>query len=85
MEELILTSNKHWADFISHTGDRSNATYVSHLDDFILEHQPQVWIHGHLHTSMDYKIGETRVLCNARGYESNNPNPLFNPSLTIDV
>lgn len=33
----------------------------------------RLWIHGHTHTACEYVIGETRVVCNPRGYphESN--------------
>lgn len=30
----------------------------------------RLWIHGHTHHSCDYTVGETRVVCNPRGYPS---------------
>lgn len=30
----------------------------------------RLWIHGHTHEPCDYVIGETRVVCNPRGYPS---------------
>jgi predicted phosphodiesterase len=27
-----------------------------------------LWVHGHTHTSFDYTLGDTRVVCNPRGY-----------------
>lgn len=47
-----------------------DAGYYSDLDDFIMTH-PQIthWVHGHTHIQKEYKIGETNVLSNARGYE----------------
>ena len=45
--------------------------YVSDLtkDIMMLEDKaPQYWIHGHVHNSFDYMIGETNVLTNPRGY-----------------
>lgn len=46
-----------------------NGGYCSDLDDFI-ENSPEikVMIHGHIHFPQDYMIGETRVVCNPRGY-----------------
>ena len=46
-----------------------NGGYHSDLDYFIEDH-PQIvlWTHGHTHENFDYKIGETRVVCNPRGY-----------------
>jgi len=60
--------------------------YMNELEEFILEHQPELWIHGHLHSSSDYYIGKTRVVCNPRGRGSaEEKNPDFDPTLTIEV
>ncbi len=48
--------------------DPISAAYASNLEALILEFRPQYWIHGHIHTSSDYRIGETRVICNPHGY-----------------
>jgi predicted phosphodiesterase len=46
-----------------------NGAYSSNLDQFILDHPNiKLWVHGHTHDEFDYMIGETRVLCNPRGY-----------------
>ncbi len=46
-----------------------NGAYSSDLDEFIQD-RPQIklWTHGHTHHEFDYMIGETRVVCNPRGY-----------------
>lgn len=67
-----------------------NGSYASNLDDLILGN-PQIkyWSHGHTHCSLDYTIGECRVLCNPRGYyngyNSSGQNPDFNPLLTVAI
>jgi len=35
-----------------------------------MAYRPQIklWVHGHTHDPYDYVIGETRVVCNPRGY-----------------
>jgi hypothetical protein len=50
-------------------GDLLNGAFRSKLDDFI-EARPQIryWFHGHTHHNFNYWIGETRVVCNPRGY-----------------
>lgn len=63
--------------------DILNAAYVSDLEDLILQHEPDLWVHGHVHTSFDYQVGKTRVLCNPRGYGTENPD--FNPSLIVEI
>lgn len=46
-----------------------NGAFVSDLSEFILDHpQIKLWIHGHMHANFDYLIGDTRVICNPRGY-----------------
>lgn len=44
--------------------------YASDLEGLMLGYAPDLWVHGHIHRSSDYRIGETRVLCNPRGYVS---------------
>ena len=48
-----------------------NGAYHNRLDEYIMD-QPKIklWIHGHTHVAFDYMIGETRIVCNPRGYES---------------
>ena len=46
-----------------------NGGYASDLSEDILDNENiRVWVHGHMHDPVDYKIGETRVLSNPRGY-----------------
>ena len=46
-----------------------NGAYSSDLSEFIMD-RPQIklWTHGHTHHPFDYVIGETRIVCNPRGY-----------------
>lgn len=47
----------------------SNGAYCSDLSEFILDNPNiKVWVHGHVHDPVDYMVGDTRVLCNPRGY-----------------
>ena len=46
-----------------------NGNFFTNLEQFILDRpQIELWTHGHMHNFSDYKIGETRVVCNPRGY-----------------
>ena len=46
-----------------------NGAYSSNLDEYIQDHpQIRLWTHGHTHHNFDYMIGQTRVVCNPRGY-----------------
>ena len=46
-----------------------NGAYSSNLEDFISA-RPQIvlWTHGHMHSYHDYMVGNTRIVCNPRGY-----------------
>jgi Icc-related predicted phosphoesterase len=65
-----------------------NGAYHSDLSEFILDHpQIKLWTHGHTHHPFDYMIGETRIVCNPRGYESDgyNEDTGWNPDIVIEV
>lgn len=70
----------------------SNAYFACNMESLIGWYQPDYWLHGHTHDSMDYKLGDTHVLCNPRGYGRRKAgggvemeNPEFNPNLIIDI
>jgi Icc-related predicted phosphoesterase len=64
-----------------------NASFVSDLTGRIERWQPELWLHGHTHDSFDYRVGRTRVVCNARGYakDGRTENSRFDPVLTLEV
>jgi Icc-related predicted phosphoesterase len=64
--------------------DPVNASFASNLDAFIMEHQPDLWIHGHVHNSFDYMVGNTRVVCNPLGYGNENGSA-FDHNLVLDI
>lgn len=50
-----------------------NGGYVSDLENFILANPNiKLWTHGHTHSSHEYMIGTTKVICNPRGYHDEN-------------
>jgi hypothetical protein len=75
-------------------GDPLSACFVSDLSDLI----PAVdlWMHGHVHDSFDYRIARCHVRTNPAGYIRNRSwatvpndfmfeNEAFNPHLVIEV
>lgn len=44
-----------------------NTLYASDLE-YLMNSNVKLWCHGHTHTPFDYKIGDTRVVCNPHGY-----------------
>ena len=73
-----------------HTKDHLKRYYASDLESFIKEFKPNYWFHGHIHTQKDYKVGDTRILCNARGYfskdeDKNKVREDFNPLASLEI
>lgn len=69
-----------------YASDSISAAFASCLDDLVSK--PQLWIHGHTHTSFDYLIGHCRVVANPLGYMTkggNAENIAFDPGLIIEV
>ncbi|MBU1335727.1 MAG: metallophosphoesterase [Alphaproteobacteria bacterium] len=72
-----------------HEGDPVTPAFSSDLDWLIEKHQPALWVHGHTHSSFDYEIGATRVVCNPRGYhrwvENQDENKGFDPAMVVEI
>jgi len=52
-----------------YAGDPTNAAFASELTELL--HKADVWLHGHVHDSFDYKVARCRVVANPRGYALN--------------
>lgn len=72
---------------INYRGDYLlNGGYASDLSNFILDNpQIKIWTHGHTHNATEYKIGETLVVCNPRGYEGNEPDSGWDVNKYYDI
>ncbi len=75
-------------------GDPVNLAFASDLD--YLMGKADLWIHGHMHDSFDYRVRSTRIVANPRGYalnlrrvahyrEINWENRAFDPRLVLEV
>lgn len=65
-------------------GDVLNGAFVSNLDHlFDLPFAPSIAIHGHVHQRHDYRLGNSRVVCNPLGYPGENTG--FDPYFTFDI
>jgi Icc-related predicted phosphoesterase len=63
--------------------DGRGLEYMMHSDS-----APELWVHGHIHNSVDYEVGNTRILSNPRGYPLQNgrfENPNWNPGLVVEI
>jgi Icc-related predicted phosphoesterase len=59
------------------------AAYVSDLTPVIEAGRPALWVHGYVHESFDYRLSDTRVICNPHGYGTENRS--FDPALVVEV
>ncbi|MCA9284637.1 MAG: metallophosphoesterase [Phycisphaerales bacterium] len=67
-----------------HRQDPLCAAFASALDEVVAQSAAKLWIHGHTHRSVDFRINRTRVLSNQRGYLGD-PDPRFDPALVVEV
>lgn len=67
--------------------DDSDELFCSNMDYYIGDLNPNVWVHGHVHCSNDYMIGDTRIISNPRGYGTGSAceNKNFNSIFTFEV
>ena len=71
-------------------GDPLTPAFSSNLDALVERSGAALWVHGHTHDSFDYRIGNTRVVCNPKGYGPRragglSENKEFDARLVIDV
>jgi predicted phosphohydrolase len=52
----------------NYADDPVSAAFASDLDELVASPRLQLWIHGHTHRAVDYRIGTARIVSNPRGY-----------------
>lgn len=76
LPSLLSVPERYQHDIIS-------AAFASNLDNLVAKSGAVLWVHGHTHTACDYMLGETRVLCNPRGYPHESSG--FKFDLTVEI
>lgn len=66
------------ADYV---GDALSPAFASNLDG--LAERCDLWIHGHVHACLDYRIGAARIVANPGGYPGEDNG--FDPCRVIDL
>ena len=62
-----------------------NACYANDWLHFLQDYKPDLWIHGHMHDTLDYCVSNTPVICNPRGYFGIALNKDFDPCKSIQI
>lgn len=91
---------------VTHHAPHRNSVHQKYKDDLLsaafasdvseLLQGADLWIHGHVHESFEYRVGRCRVVANPAGYVLNRrsirkmedaelENKLFNPALVMEV
>jgi predicted phosphodiesterase len=65
-------------------GTQPTTASFCNADDDLLP-QANLWIHGHLHCRQDYWVGQTRIVCNARGHSHRGEADTYNGELVLTV
>ena len=65
-------------------GKPSAGAFAVDCEKLIEQSGAVLWIHGHTHRHVDYRIGRTRILSNPLGYEKEKDTG-FDPTLCIEV
>jgi predicted phosphodiesterase len=67
-----------------HANSPLRPAFASNLDSLVEQSGVPLWIHGHTHYNVDYRLGSTRILTNQRGYPDQYCDR-FDPSLVAEV
>lgn len=69
-----------------YAGDMLNYAFYSDIEWLMDRYKIPLWIHGHMHNSFDYRVYDTRVICNPFGYIGTmDQNIEFNNDLVVEV
>lgn len=67
-------------------GHPTNPYFAADLDALIKHYQPDFWLHGHTHLSVNTVIENTQVICNPKGYiDYGEVNPSFSEHVIITL
>ena len=66
-------------------GDSLNCAFMTDISNEIIDHGPDLWVHGHTHNSFDYALGKTHVIVNPYGYKDVEVNPQYDKQLVIEL
>ena len=64
---IVVTHHAPSPRSLSIPDDRLNHCYASDLGTEIAAWRPALWVHGHVHSISDYRIGSTRIMANPLG------------------
>jgi hypothetical protein len=67
------------------SGGPINKYFANNMGNYISTLSDTTWMFGHTHDSIDFHIGDTRMLCNPYGYHGREINPNFNKKAVYEI
>jgi predicted phosphodiesterase len=62
-----------------------NDFFVGGAGHVVKDNAPKLWVHGHTHTSLDFHLERTRIVCNPYGYLGSDVNPDFDFGKVVEI
>jgi Icc-related predicted phosphoesterase len=83
--DVVVTHNGCSGQSISpiYADNLLNSFFVNDYSDIIEKNKPKLWIHGHTHSNFEYKLFNTKVVCNPLGYVGENN--FFDENFVIEI
>ena len=72
-------------DLTLYADDPNNAYFINDAEPLVQYVGAKLWVAGHTHSPFDYRVGQTRVVGNPRGYPFVPARPGFSVTKTIEV
>ena len=66
-------------------GALTNPYFINDCEWLVQYIGATLWVSGHTHSPFDYRVGQTRVIGNPRGYREETPQPGFSVMKTVEV
>ena len=68
-----------------YAGDKNNPYFINDAESLVHHVGARLWVAGHTHSPFDYRVGQTRVVGNPRGYPYSPTRPGFSVTKTVEV
>ena len=66
-------------------GSPLNPYFINDCEWLVEYLKPKLWVSGHTHSPFDYRVGDTRVVGNPRGYREESAQPGFSVMKTVEI
>ena len=68
-----------------YANDHNNPYFINDTEPLVEYFGAKLWVSGHTHSPFDYRVGQTRVIGNPRGYPGEEPRTGFSVMKTVKV